>query len=92
MTTAVAACSTVPPASATASGALLANSGQTPSADLCGQALPVLEQAALGEQTGHIAALKMLRSCYQLLGQAERAQTIGWFLDGDLNRGDPHDE
>jgi len=89
---AIAACSAAATMASAASPGPTADGDQPLSADFCNDALPGLQDAAYGEQSGHIQAARTLEACYRLLGQSERANQVQWHIDFDLNRGDPHDE
>jgi len=60
--------------------------------DYCTAALPALQRAAGGEQSGHLQALKILKTCDTRLGQIAAANFAGWQIDRALDRADPHDE
>ena len=89
---AIAACSAASTMASAASPSPAADRDQPLSADFCNDALPGLQNAADGEQSGHIQAARTLEACYRLQGQSERANQVQWHIDFDLNRGDPHDE
>ncbi|HVI92138.1 MAG TPA: hypothetical protein VM659_27860 [Dongiaceae bacterium] len=89
---AIAACSAASTMASAASPSPAADGDQPLSADVCTRALPGLQDAADGEQSGHIQAARTLEACYRLRGQSERASQVQWQIDFDLDRGDPHDE
>jgi hypothetical protein len=60
--------------------------------DYCAASLPALQRAADGEQSGHLQALKTLEACDTLLGQNAAATFVGWQIDRELDRADPHDD
>jgi hypothetical protein len=60
------------------------NTVATPlTAENCANAIPSLQQAAYGDGSGHREALEMLASCYDQLGQADRATAARWRLYED---------
>ncbi len=52
-------------------------------ADGCAASLSSLEQAAYGDGSGHLEALQTLATCYDRLGQGDRAAAIRWRLYQD---------
>lgn len=58
----------------------------------CAAALPSLQRAATGEQSGHLQALRTLETCDTRLGRNSAATFDQWLMNRELDRADPHDQ